>query len=458
MLTTKELELLTQVGPDAPLGKMMRRYWIPALLSQEIPGRDGPPKAVRLLGEALVAFRDSSGRVGLLEERCPHRLASLVYGRNEEGGLRCLYHGWKLDVAGCVLEMPCEPANSRFREHVHATAYETREAGGIVWAYLGPPDKKPVFPDFAFLDADATDQWATKFWAKCNWAQGVEGNLDSFHTNILHSGYEICHFTQETIGKLWKRPSREPTGRLYFERTDYGTHYAAFRRPTGHADHLEYLRIYEYCSPFFTSLSSDLGRTHGVSAYVPIDDENTMVYGMGAYEPEVKQGRVIFGPESLGGMQPSGSDKTARANVPRQWVGQFMADAVDADFRPLRNETNGYGQDRAAMERRDIWWAYSGIDQIGLQDLAMIESMGSVVDRTKEHLASSDFAIISWREAVVQAVKEFMSGSEPPGIDPPAPYREISSVMALVPVGTDWKTMTWQSAASRQSAPGKGTE
>ena len=186
MLTPAENELLTRIGPGTPMGSMFRRYWLPALLSEELPDPDGTPVRFRLMGEDLVAFRDSGGGVGVLEEHCPHRQASLALGRNEEGGLRCIYHGWKFDRSGVCLDIPTEPPELRFKEKMRARAYPARESGGLVWTYMGPPELDPPFREFQWLSQPAGFFKEFKTLEECNYAQAIEGGLDEAHTPILH--------------------------------------------------------------------------------------------------------------------------------------------------------------------------------------------------------------------------------------------------------------------------------
>ena len=186
MLSREENELVTRVGQGTPMGNAMRMYWIPALLSREIAEPDGPPARVRLLGEDLVAFRDTEGRIGLIEEFCPHRRVSLYFGRNEECGLRCIYHGWKFDVAGACVDMMNEPEEYDFKHKVRITAYPTCELGGIVWAYLGPAEKMPPLPKFAWTQAPEANRHVTKVIEECNWLQALEGGIDTSHAPILH--------------------------------------------------------------------------------------------------------------------------------------------------------------------------------------------------------------------------------------------------------------------------------
>src|SRR5947209_6306254 len=186
MLSREENEILTRVGPGTPMGELMRRYWVPAALSRELPEPDCPPVRVKLLGENLVAFRDTSGRLGLLDEFCPHRRASLFLGRNEEDGLRCVYHGWKFDVAGSCIDMLNLPSDSNFKTKIRLKAYPTVEIGGIIWAHLGSPEKRPPLPLFEWTQLPETHRFVQKAWEECNWLQAMEGGIDAAHAPILH--------------------------------------------------------------------------------------------------------------------------------------------------------------------------------------------------------------------------------------------------------------------------------
>ena len=188
MLTRAENDLLTQTGPGTPMGNLVRRYWIPALLSQELPKPDGPPLRLKLLGEKLIALRDSSGKVALFDPRCPHRGADLFYGRNEECGIRCVYHGWKFDVEGNCVNMPSEPAETSFKHKVKITAYPCLERGGVVWTYMGPPEVKPAFPELEWTALPESHRLAARRLQECNWFQGYEGGWDTAHLPFLHRG------------------------------------------------------------------------------------------------------------------------------------------------------------------------------------------------------------------------------------------------------------------------------
>ena len=276
MLSREENELLTRTGPGTAMGEVMRRYWIPALLAREIAEPDGPPVRVRLLGEDLVAFRDSDGRIGLLDEYCPHRRASLWFGRNEECGLRCVYHGWKFAVDGSCVDQMNEPEENQFKHKVRLTAYPTYELSGLVWAYMGPPEKIPPLPKFAWTQAPETHRHVSKVIQECNWLQGLEGGLDTSHAPILH------RLLKDNAGRGGIKPSnpyvRAGAPRLVVDITDYGYQYTGIRR-LGHAE--MHARTYHYILPFhqIRAASNEVGDWGDAGhAWVPIDDETTMVY------------------------------------------------------------------------------------------------------------------------------------------------------------------------------------
>ncbi len=276
MLSREENELITRVGPDTPMGRTLRRYWMPALLASEIPEPDCPPVRVRLLGEDLVAFRDSQGRIGLLDELCPHRRASLYFGRNEDCGLRCVYHGWKFDVTGQCTDMMNEPAETDFSQKVRTPAYPTAELGGVIWAYLGPAEKMPPLPKFAWTQAPETHRHVTKVIQECNWLQGLEGGIDTSHAPILH------RLMSETSTRGGFKPSspfvRGKAPQLLVDLTDYGYQYAGIR-PLDEAE--MHVRTYQFILPFHqirpskseSGLPLDAGH-----CWVPMDDGTTMVF------------------------------------------------------------------------------------------------------------------------------------------------------------------------------------
>jgi phthalate 4,5-dioxygenase oxygenase subunit len=402
MLTREENELITRVGPDAPMGKMLRRYWIPACLSQEIPEPDGTPLRVRLLGENLVAFRDTSGRIGLLAEHCPHRGASLVLGRNEESGIRCIYHGWKMDVEGNVVDTPCEPADSTFKERIKHLAYPTREMGDVVWAYMGPTDRMPVFPEFEWTAVPKTNRVVLKVREEANWLQAIEGAIDSAHSSLLHSSATNP-----------RRPSRDTAPRIEVEETVYGLRYAAIRKPIQDPDRYKYVRVTLFVAPFHCLVPPKAyGSTH---IFVPIDDEHTWFYG------------VNFS-----------ADQPIDENEVRTRRGLVMGLDLDLNFRKTRTLENNYLQNREAMKAGK---SFTGIRGVPNQDMAVQESMGPISDRTKEHLGQSDAAIIRMRRRILGALSAFLAGEDPPGLDPSIAYRLLRSEEKVVPIDTPWQAV-----------------
>src|SRR5260370_14856248 len=261
-MLSKELnELLTRVGPGTPMGNLLRRYWMPALLSSEAANADSDRVRVGLMGEDLIAFRDSNGHLGLLANNCPHRGASLFFGRNEESGLRCVYHGWKFDTSGQCIDMPNEPAESDFKTKVKAVAYPTHESGGIVWTYMGPPDKMPSFRDFG-TESLPREQWrASKTQTYCNFVQALEGNLDTAHISFLHrslddasiadDGTDRPGYSTQDVSTRIKAQNRAP--RVEVEDTPYGFRYAGIRgTPNGH----EQIRMTIFAMPVMTFVSA----------------------------------------------------------------------------------------------------------------------------------------------------------------------------------------------------------
>ena len=252
MTTPEENDLLCRVEGDAPMGQIMRRHWIAACLSEEVAEPDGAPVKVRLLGEDLVVFRDSKGRVGVLDEYCSHRRASLLFARNEDCGLRCLYHGWKFDVDGNIVEMASEPDNSLIFDRVKHKSYPTREAGGFVWTYMGPPEDMREFEPPAFAPTPDVRVSATKVRVRCNWAQILEGQIDSAHSSHLHSSDMVPAQVDgaKATEANWLRPSTDKAPRFQIERTSYGFRYAAIRRPIKNEETHDYIRTTVYIAPY----------------------------------------------------------------------------------------------------------------------------------------------------------------------------------------------------------------
>ena len=413
MLSREENELLTRTGPGTPMGEVMRRYWLPILLEREVAEPDGEPVRVQVLGERLVAFRDSEGRIGLLDEFCPHRRVSLWFGRNEECGLRCVYHGWKFDVTGRCVDQLNEPGEASFAEKVRTTSYPTLEVGGVVWTYMGPKEHTPPPPNFEWTQVPATHRHVSKVIEECNWLQALEGGIDTSHAPILH----------RTLSTSTSRGGFDPNSPfvrggapvLEVDFTDYGYRYAGVRKlPEGDS----YVRTYHYIVPFTQLRPGQLGPGNSLRPYgpghfwVPIDDHSCMVWNF----------QYTYGEE---GLTEKDQLEVGYGNGP---------DAVDQKtFRSFRNAGNNYLIDRQVQKTE----TYTGIEGINAQDRAVQESMGPIVDRSREYLGPADKAIIATRRLLLDAVKTVQRGGSPPATD--TSYYNLRAIDRIVPEGTPWR-------------------
>jgi phthalate 4,5-dioxygenase oxygenase subunit len=424
MLTREENELLCLVTGDAPMGALMRRHWQPICLSEEVSEPDGAPVRARMFGEDLVVFRDSDGRLGVLGEHCPHRGASLALGRNEECGLRCLYHGWKMDVAGNVLEMVSEPRESSFAQKVKHKAYPAQEWCGFVWTYMGPQDTMPAFrPPVWAPRADARVSVA-KVIVPCNWAQVLEGAIDSAHSSSLHSSDMVpARVTgAEATDTAWLRPSTDKAPRLQVERAGYGFRYAAIRRPIQNAAASDYVRTTVFVAPA-TALIPPNDKYNVANINVPRDDTSTAFYFIAWGHPHDTPGTDAW----------------------RKFLGQRIGVDLDPQYRPLRTIDNDFMQDRQAMKTG----SFTGITGFPNQDIAMWVTMGAIADRTADRLGASDLAVVEFRRQMVEAVRDFAAGKPAIGTGESAIPATVCSFQAIVPKSVDWRsydaTPVWQS-------------
>jgi phthalate 4,5-dioxygenase len=415
VLSQEENELLTRVGPGTPMGNLFREYWLPAMLSDELPTPDCDPVRVLMLGEPLIAFRDSNAKIGLLANNCPHRGASLFFGRNEESGLRCVYHGWKFDLDGHCVDMPNEPAESDFRTKVKAAAYPTQERGGIVWAYLGPRKQPPPLPDLEGNMLAGATAWA--YQQSANWFQILEGHIDTAHVSFLHYG----GVKPEDVppGSFSEYQLRERSAHFEVIDTDGGSAYAANRPAT---DGQVYWRIAQYIFPSFSMAPPGvLGLGKRNACEVPMDDNHTITYQM-----SLSRGRPGVGPsQSVNPIQfrPTTTD----------WYGRHQ---------PIVQPGNDFLIDRGAQRGNEGTAGFTGITGIAMQDAAVTSSMGPIYDRGKEHLGTSDAMVIRVRRRVIAAIRAHMqNGAVPPGVDDPAAYRVRSGGIVL-PIGADWVEAT----------------
>lgn len=412
VLSTELNERLTRVGPGTDMGTLMRRYWLPALLSHELPEPDGPPVRVRMLGEDLVAFRDSTGQVGLIEAHCPHRGAPMFFGRNEEAGLRCVYHGWKFDVGGNCVDLPSEPPGSVFKQKVNINAYMTWEGGGVVWAFLGPRAEAPSPPDYEWLRAPQTHRRVSKTLENANYLQALEGGIDTAHSSFVHNN---------EIDNPARLKSIDVHPKLEVEKAPYGFRYAGIRRI---GEERLYVRAYHFMLPAMqmrAALIDKQGEPRTLPTlrghiWVPVDDEWTLVYNwMCSATAAVEI-----------------SDEAWRKH--EMAAGRGEDDYIPGTYRLRRNLSNDYLVDRELQRTR----TYTGITGLNTQDYAVQEGMGPIVDRSREHLGSSDKAIIAARRMLLDALQSVKEGHPPAGSDP-EPCRGVRPAEAIVKASERWQ-------------------
>jgi phenylpropionate dioxygenase-like ring-hydroxylating dioxygenase large terminal subunit len=436
------------------MGNLMRRYWVPALLSWEVPDPDCPPVTIKLLGEELVAFRDTSGKVGVVGARCAHRRAHLFWGRNEEGGIRCVYHGWKFDCEGQCVDMPSEPEESNFKDKVRIPAYPTYEAGGVVYAYMGPPEKKPAPPLFLWNQQTPERRATTKVWQQCNWLQALEGGIDTVHSNFLHGGRPpgLRYDENDPRGRA-NNVSRAP--HLEVVPTDYGFTYAGIRDMG--AEGTNHVRGYQWVMPWnqIRAYSRNGGLSNDGHMWVPMDDENTMVYNWSVILELENDGKepgfssqMGYGPGEIN----DGADAPIWFRYAKRTIGagnQFGDDVdVENNFRSVRNMDNQYKIDRYVQKTQ----TYTGIHGINTQDRALQESMGAIADRTLERLGTTDRAVIHARRALLAAIQTVQDGGDPPGVAPT--YYRIRAYETVLPKDIHWyEAMRPKFYADEPSAP-----
>jgi nitrite reductase/ring-hydroxylating ferredoxin subunit len=430
MLSREDNELLCKVGPGTPTGALLRQYWIPALMSSELPERDAAPVRVRLLGENLIAFRVTSGKIGLIQNHCPHRGASLFFGRNEEEGLRCVYHGWKYSCEGHCVDMPNEPEESNFKSKIHATAYPCVERNDIIWTYMGPRQTPPPLPDIEPNMLPQGEYQVQKVLRECNWFQGLEGDIDTSHLGFLHLGAVKPEQTKPGTFDYYNVTDRAPKYEVVD--TEFGTSYGAYR--PAEAD-TYYWRIAHFLFPFFTMIPTGiLGMQVLVRAWVPVDDNHIMFWSIAA--PRSRVGNGAAG--GAAGLSAGGRPVAAAGS--RAGGFEFLPDSSDwtGKFRLTQNKDNDYLIDRDAQRTT----SYTGIAGIHQQDQAVTESMGPIYDRTQEHLGSSDAMVIRTRRRVINAARALSdNATTPPGVDDPAVYRYRSGGVIL-PRDADWLEAT----------------
>ena len=423
MLSAADNEVLCRVGPGTPMGKVFREYWIPAVRSDELPGPDSAPLRLKLLGEELIAYRTISGAVGVIQNACPHRGASLFFGRNEEDGLRCVYHGWKFDVTGACVDMPSEPAESNFKNKVRARSYPTHERNGIIWCYMGPREVPPPLPDIEANIMNTDVEQISILHRACNWMQGIEGELDTIHAAFLHGGADKPE-NQKPKSLAYYHYKERDNARFVVRDTDFGTAYGAYR--PAEAD-TNYWRIGYAFFPFFAmQAAGEMGPAVKMNAYVPMDDEHTLqweIYYVTDGPPRAPRTVKINR-----GTEPADSGRGGNY-VPQttDWHGRFNLE---------QHLDNDYFVDREAQRN---WVSYSGIPGIRQQDMAVTETMGPIYQRDKEHLGTSDSMIIRTRRRWLAVARAFAENEAalPPNVDKPRAYR-LRSGEVILPRSADW--------------------
>jgi len=410
MLKQQDNDLLTQTGPGTPMGELFRRFWLPALLSEEVAEAGGEPVRLQLLSERLLAFRDSEGKLGLIDEFCAHRGVSLWFGRNEEGGIRCPYHGWKYDVKGQCVEVPSEPVESGYCDRIKLKSYPLVEQGGVVWVYMGPPDQQPPLPAYEFSTVPTRQSFMSKRLQECNWLQALEGGVDSSHVSFLHRGaLNSDPLFKGARGNQYNLNDFKPV----FEVVDAdGGLYIGARRNA--EDDQYYWRITPWLMPCFTMVPPRGDHPVHGHFWVPIDDQNCWAWSFDYH--------------------PTRDLTTAEVDAMKDGHGIHVR-YIPGTYRPLQNKDNNYLMDRAAQRAGT---SYSGIEGIAMQDASLQESMGPIQDRTRENLVSTDNGIIMVRNRLKKAALALTEkGVLPPGRDEAA--QQIRSVAIVLPRDVPFK-------------------
>jgi phthalate 4,5-dioxygenase oxygenase subunit len=423
MLSAADNELITRVGPGTHMGDLMRLYWIPFLFSWELE-TDGAPERVRLLGEDLIAFRDSKGKVGLIASNCPHRGASLFFGRNEEAGLRCVYHGWKFDADGSCVDMPNEPAESDFKSKVRATAYPCVEKTGMIWTYMGPQSTPPPLPQLEWMDLPEDHHVASKRVQYSNWVQGMEGDIDQSHVSFVHSRLNPDSDRRQRNHIAWIR-ANDKHPRFEVVRSEAGVCIGAGRTAP---DDQQYWRVTQHLMPFHT-MTGPYGENpiRNWRAWVPIDDTNCFVIGLSFHplRPLASEEREFH------------EERSGVWTISPQWR-EPKSSQPFGRWRPIPGLENDFFIDRQ-MQRHET---YSGISEFWAQDAGPQLSMGPICDRTQEHLGTSDTAIIAVRRRLIDSARALREKGVVPGeIDKPESYA-VRSDGVLIKAGESWLEAT----------------
>jgi phthalate 4,5-dioxygenase len=427
MSIAEDNEVLTRVGPGTPMGRLMREYWIPAAKSSELKA-DGDPLRLKLLGEELIAFRDSAGRVGIMDHRCPHRCASLFYGRNEENGIRCIYHGWKYDVDGNCLDQPNLPPHQVFKDKVKAKAYKAAERNGLIWVYMGSKQPVPALPALEANLLPETELRIDFVQRQSNWLAGVEGELDTSHIGFLHFGSVTMGDMAASLQRF-ALANRAPE--YVSQETEYGAVYAAYRPAD---DGNTYWRFGQFAFPCWTMPPINAFEDNILNrAYVPMDDTHTMIVDLiwkGAFKRLQAATQVPGGRTRDYQFLPNTTD----------WLGRF---------RLAGNNSNDHLIDREVQRTQ----SFSGIEGIQPQDQAVQESMGDIVDRSFENLAASDIMIARVRRLLLRAARGMAEGKVPPGAADPLCLTSVRGGHFVAKEGIAWLQALAEQRAAAPAMP-----
>lgn len=427
MLSNEDNEILCRVGQGTPMGELFRRFWLPALLSSELPSPDCAPRRLRILGENLVAFRDSEGKVGIISAYCPHKLAPLYFGRNEESGLRCVYHGWKFDTMGKCVDIPNLPSKSNvqaLKDKASIPAYPAREAGGMVWIYMGPSDLTPDLPGFEWLDVEPRQNHVARWLQRTNWAQGMEGEIDSSHISFLHREFGQGGWLDPVVKVTAPIPPGTTDGApvMTIKETPYGLVYGARRN---NDSGLYVWRVTQWFVPMYSMIPNGEYPRSG-RAWVPVDDYNVMVFNY-TYRADRP-----FNSEEWGYLESGPSFPPPKEELAVELDDGYVIDT----WVPLARKGNDYGLDRHRQKQVN----YSGIEVVTDQDRALQENMpsafglgpGRMVDRSREMLVPSDIPVITARRILLKMAKQLQQGIEPAAPSDGSLYRNLS-LAALAP-------------------------
>jgi phenylpropionate dioxygenase-like ring-hydroxylating dioxygenase large terminal subunit len=420
MMSSADNEVLVRTSAGTPMGEYFRRYWLPFALSRELPEPDGAPIRVKVMGEELVAFRDTNGRVGLIEPRCAHRGTNLFFGRNEECGLRCVHHGWKYDVDGKCVDMPNVPPGASMQDKVSIKAYPTREFGEMIWAYLGPQETAPEVPQLEHGLLPASQRYVTKRLQQCNWAQSMDGALDTAHFSFLHmpapsvKSNDPANIAADENRIRWLRA--DPMPQFTIVDHDVGFVLGGSRKADGRE---LYWRITQFMLPSHSITPSAMpGEIYYGYTWVPVDDESCWIYVYG-WHPE----RAITSEE--------------RAKFEKGGFGQFAE--LGPGYVPVRNRGNDYLIDRDDQKHR----SFTGVRGIAEQDTLAQESQGLIADRTREHLTATDVGVVHFRRLMLREAKALAAGTEPAAPRRHASYR-LRSGGALLDSGLSFEEVMRQ--------------